>query len=77
MINDKLILSRTVDADVEKHLTSAQSVRKHFEAQNRTGDSAPAYFIRTFGCQQNEADSERLSGLCRMMDSVLISSSAV
>lgn len=27
----------------------------------------PAAFIRTFGCQQNEADSERLAGLCRAM----------
>ena len=67
MIKDKLILSRTVDADVEKHLTAAEAVRKIFTDKKRTGDSAPAYFIRTFGCQQNEADSERLSGLCRMM----------
>ena len=66
-MKDKLILSRTVDADVEKHLDAAQAVRKIFTDKNRTADSAPAYFIRTFGCQQNEADSERLSGLCRMM----------
>ncbi len=25
------------------------------------------YFIRTFGCQQNEADSERLAGMCEAM----------
>jgi len=67
MNNDKLILPRTVDADVEKHLGAAAAVRAHFEKKERTGENAPAYFIRTFGCQQNEADSERLSGLCRMM----------
>ncbi|MBQ4353542.1 MAG: tRNA (N6-isopentenyl adenosine(37)-C2)-methylthiotransferase MiaB [Clostridia bacterium] len=33
----------------------------------RVGDHAPKYFIQTFGCQQNEADSERLAGLCRVM----------
>ncbi|HEX2050067.1 MAG TPA: tRNA (N6-isopentenyl adenosine(37)-C2)-methylthiotransferase MiaB [Actinomycetota bacterium] len=30
----------------------------------RTGDSSPpTYFIRTFGCQMNEHDSERLAGM--------------
>jgi len=27
-------------------------------------DGAPKFYIETFGCQQNEADSERLAGLC-------------
>lgn len=29
--------------------------------------ASPKYFIQTFGCQQNEADSERMAGLCRLM----------
>ncbi len=29
--------------------------------------SHPRYYVQTFGCQQNEADSERLAGLCAMM----------
>jgi tRNA-2-methylthio-N6-dimethylallyladenosine synthase len=28
---------------------------------------SPKYFIQTFGCQQNEADSQRMAGICRMM----------
>ena len=48
MMKDKLIFSRTVDADVEKHLDAAEAVRKIFTDKNRTADSAPAYFIRTF-----------------------------
>ena len=30
-------------------------------------DGAPGYYIQTFGCQQNEADSERIAGLCTLM----------
>ncbi|MBP5269387.1 MAG: tRNA (N6-isopentenyl adenosine(37)-C2)-methylthiotransferase MiaB, partial [Clostridia bacterium] len=29
--------------------------------------SGKKYYIRTFGCQQNEADSERIAGLCEEM----------
>ena len=29
-------------------------------------DSPPTYYIETFGCQQNEADSQRLAGICRL-----------
>lgn len=43
------------------------AVRDIHLKNNRTGDRAPGYFVQTFGCQQNEADSERLAGLCRMM----------
>lgn len=39
------------------------SVKAGLAAQNRH----PSAFIRTFGCQQNEADSERLAGLCVAM----------
>ena len=51
MTNDKLILPRTVDADVEKHLDAAKALKKLFSDKNRS--DAPAYFIRTLGCQQN------------------------
>lgn len=29
-------------------------------------DTAPSFYIETFGCQQNEADSQRLAGLCML-----------
>ena len=29
-------------------------------------DETPTYYIETFGCQQNEADSQRLAGICRL-----------
>ncbi len=31
------------------------------------GDEAPGFYIQTLGCQQNEADSERMAGLARLM----------
>ena len=33
----------------------------------RTRGGEHKYYIRTFGCQQNEADSERLAGMCEAM----------
>ncbi len=33
----------------------------------RVGDKAPLCFVQTFGCQQNEADSERIAGLAVLM----------
>lgn len=66
-MNSNLINSRTVDADVAVHLNAAEAVARIHEKNGRTGENAPKYFIQTFGCQQNEADSERLSGLCRIM----------
>ncbi len=66
-MNNNLIHSRTIDADVAEHLSAAEAVAKIHESAGKTGDNAPKYFIQTFGCQQNEADSERLSGLCRVM----------
>ncbi|MBQ8401679.1 MAG: MiaB/RimO family radical SAM methylthiotransferase, partial [Clostridia bacterium] len=53
--------------EVKDQLTAAEGVRLHFAARGKVGESAPGYYILTFGCQQNEADSERLGGLCVSM----------
>lgn len=42
-------------------------VRDKFSRDGLVGDSAPGVFIRTFGCQQNEADSERMMGTALAM----------
>ena len=34
---------------------------------DRYGDNIPGYYIQTLGCQQNEADSERMAGLATLM----------
>ena len=31
------------------------------------GDEMPGFYIQTLGCQQNEADSERMAGLASLM----------
>ncbi len=52
---------------VQTQLTAAEAVRLHFAGAGKVGESAPGYYILTFGCQQNEADSERMGGLCVAM----------
>jgi len=50
--------------EIDNHITA---VREIHEKNGRTGHFAPGYYVQTFGCQQNEADSERMAGLCAMM----------
>ena len=45
---------------------SAEKVRTLL--RSRSGDGRLfRYYVRTFGCQQNEADSEKLAGLAELM----------
>ena len=50
--------------EVEKELSACEAVR--LENEKLFPDSAPAYYIETFGCHQNEADSQRLAGIARL-----------
>lgn len=55
---------------IPENIRMPEDVRRYTDAVRgimRDRGSRPAAFIRTFGCQQNEADSERLAGLCRAM----------
>lgn len=53
--------------EVAVQLDIAREIAKDLAECGRTGDNAPGYYILTLGCQQNEADSERLAGLCSLM----------
>ncbi|MBR4186047.1 MAG: tRNA (N6-isopentenyl adenosine(37)-C2)-methylthiotransferase MiaB [Clostridia bacterium] len=64
---EQYIESAVTDPETAEHLSRIAAVRDRLKAAGRVGDAAPKYFIQTFGCQQNEADSERLSGLCTAM----------
>ena len=64
---EQYIESAVTDPETAEHLSHIAAVRARLEKTGRVGESAPKYFIQTFGCQQNEADSERLSGLCTAM----------
>jgi len=51
-----------------KHFSEYISlVRGKLESEGKTGEIAPGVFVRTFGCQQNEADSERMMGIAVSM----------
>lgn len=50
---------------------SIEEINRQYEfmhaVRQLNSDKKCNFFIRTFGCQQNEADSERLAGMCREM----------
>lgn len=54
---------KVTNEQIEKQYKIMHAVREH----NKTRPTAPKCFIRTFGCQQNEADSEQLRGMAHEM----------
>lgn len=58
---ENYIESKIIDNEVLPQIKLAEKVK------NIVGGKNKKYFIQTFGCQQNEADSERLAGYCVMM----------
>ena len=44
-----------------------RAMRAHNDAETEAGGARPRAFVLTLGCQQNEADSEKLRGLARAM----------
>jgi len=66
-MSETYIESAVCDPETAERLRAVDDVRRFFARQGRTGEDAPKYYIQTFGCQQNEADSERLAGMCAAM----------
>ncbi len=62
-MQDNYLEPTVMDPAAEQSLAVVRSIRARLAESGKT----PRYFIQTFGCQQNEADSERLSGLCTAM----------
>ena len=55
------------DAEMQKQNEYIAKVRAVvLGAKEETGETKYA-FVQTFGCQQNEADSEKIAGMCRSM----------
>ncbi len=57
----------TDPALVREQLETAREIARELAERGLVGERAPGYYILTLGCQQNEADSERLAGLCSLM----------
>ena len=66
-MSETYIESAVCDPETAERLRAVDDVRRFFARLGRTGEDAPKYYIHTFGCQQNEADSERLAGMCAAM----------
>ena len=56
-----------VPGETEKQLRFADAVAALHRENGHTGENAPLCYVQTFGCQQNEADSERIAGLAVRM----------
>lgn len=55
------------ESAVRGELATAREIANQLASAGMADEGAPGYFIKTFGCQQNEADSERLAGLAELM----------
>ena len=62
------------DAEMRKQNEYIEKLRAHNAALSES-QGAPRYaYVQTFGCQQNEADSERIAGMCESMGYTVCSS---
>ncbi len=55
------------DVEIDRQISYAAEVSRLLGEDDRFCREKPKYYIQTLGCQQNEADSERIAGLCRLM----------
>lgn len=56
---------RIESVEIDRALDICSEIAKR--NKEKYGDKKPGFYIETFGCQQNEADSERLAGMCILM----------
>ncbi len=55
------------EADMQAQREYIQKIRAHNEHLTSECGSPRFAYVQTFGCQQNEADSEKLAGMCELM----------
>ncbi len=55
------------DAEMQKQWEYIEKIRAYNEKIIAETSNARYAFVQTFGCQQNEADSERIAGMCHAM----------
>ncbi len=58
-------MSFVEESTVSRQLSLCGEIKELLHS--RYGDELPGYYIQTLGCQQNEADSERMAGLADLM----------
>ena len=59
------------ESAVEAQLELCKKIEENLKSQY--GNNKPGFYIQTLGCQQNEADSERMAGLATLMGYVPVS----
>ena len=63
--NDSIMTRRITEEELSKQLPFYKKVRERY--MQIKADAPPLACIRTFGCQQNVADSERIKGMLARM----------
>lgn len=60
---------QTSNKNAQKTVSAEEMARQNAfcDAVHARSEGKKYYYIRTFGCQQNEADSERMAGMCERM----------
>lgn len=67
MINENTTASYVEETEILRQRRLCDTIEKTLFSRGFDADRRPGYYIQTFGCQQNEADSQRIAGLAWMM----------
>lgn len=67
MIGEQTAASYVEEAEIQRQHRFCDTIEKELFSRGFDERRRPGYYIQTFGCQQNEADSQRIAGLAWMM----------
>ena len=67
MRDENSIKPKFTDESTAEEMSYADRVAADLASSGLSGEKAPKFYIQTFGCQQNVADSEKLAGMCCTM----------
>ncbi len=66
-ISENMTAPHIEEAEIERQRLLCETIEKELFSRGFDKERRPGYYIQTFGCQQNEADSERMAGIAWMM----------
>ena len=67
MASENMTVSYVEEAVIQRQHSLCDTIEQELFCRGFSEEQRPGYYIQTFGCQQNEADSERMAGLAWMM----------
>ena len=67
MTSENMTAPHVEEAVIQRQRSLCDTIEQELFSRGFGEEQRPGYYIQTFGCQQNEADSERMAGLAWMM----------